>query len=114
MSLVNRPPKIQDEFTDLPISKTQKQYLRHKRDGLCVKCNQPRCEASNTLCLRHWRPLAEESERKRLAREQRAQERIQENREVPFIFSDAELARRQSLTIPLPRLGNYKYYKPKK
>ncbi len=114
MSLITRKPKIQDEFTDLPLSQSRKQQLRRKRDGKCIKCGQPRCEASNTLCLRHWQPLFDESERKRLARKQRALDRLQANQDVPAIFKQSELERRQSLTIPLPRLGNYKYYKPKK
>ena len=39
---MSRPHKIQDEFTDLPISNRRKYQMRRKRDGLCVTCGQPR------------------------------------------------------------------------
>lgn len=33
---------IEDEFTDLPISRTRKMQLRRKRDGRCYTCGKPR------------------------------------------------------------------------
>jgi len=44
-------PKIQDEFTDLPVSRQRKSQLRRKRDGLCIICGQPQC--SSRFCLKH-------------------------------------------------------------
>jgi hypothetical protein len=32
---------IQDEFTDLPVSRQRKKQLRWKRDGKCVLCGRP-------------------------------------------------------------------------
>src|SRR5260370_614664 len=114
MSLVTRKPRIQDEFTDLPLSQSQKKYRLAMRDARCVKCGQPRCDASNTLCLRHWQPIFDESERKRLAREQRMFERIQETKNTHWEVTQSEIERRKSLTIPLPTIGKYHYYKPKR
>lgn len=33
--------KIQDEFTDLPISKQRKHQLRRKKGGKCILCGKP-------------------------------------------------------------------------
>ncbi len=42
---------IQDEFSDLPISRQAKQQKRHLRDGKCKLCNQPLFNAN--YCLKH-------------------------------------------------------------
>jgi hypothetical protein len=44
---------IRDEFTDLTVCRQYKYQLRHKRDGLCLKC---RSKAINeNYCERHRR-----------------------------------------------------------
>lgn len=42
---------IQDEFTDLPVSRQRKSQMRQKRDGRCTACGKPRVNA--THCLYH-------------------------------------------------------------
>ena len=54
-SHAGRPP-IQDEFTGLYTPQRRKQ-LRWLRDGLCRACGQPRCEASDQYCLKHWQAI---------------------------------------------------------
>lgn len=43
--------KIQDEFTDLPMSKEMKCMLRKQRDGKCMTCGRPRVNAKH--CAYH-------------------------------------------------------------
>jgi hypothetical protein len=45
------PAAIKDEFSDLPISKEQRYWLRLKRDKRCRLCGEP--AASCALCLEH-------------------------------------------------------------
>lgn len=56
--------KIEDEFTDLPISRTRKNQLRHIRDGLCEQCHRKnvdgyRCQKhlkkNRTACAARYR-----------------------------------------------------------
>lgn len=42
---------IQDEFTDLPVSRQRKQQLRNHRDGKCLLCRNPLFSASH--CEKH-------------------------------------------------------------
>lgn len=42
---------IQDEFTDLPVSKQRKTQLRNKRDGKCQTCGKPLF--STMYCEKH-------------------------------------------------------------
>ena len=44
-------PIIQDEFTNLPISRQQKYRLRMRRDGRCRICGEPAAGAQ--YCLKH-------------------------------------------------------------
>ncbi len=53
---------IQDEFTDLPISRQRKYQLRMKRDKRCTECGEPAAEGSR--CLKH-RVKARERQRKK-------------------------------------------------
>lgn len=41
---------IQDEFTDLKVSRGIKRYLRAKRDGLCVNCMKEKAESDRSGC----------------------------------------------------------------
>ncbi len=43
--------EIVDEFTNLPISRQRKYYLRKKRDQKCTKCGRPADRGS--LCVEH-------------------------------------------------------------
>jgi hypothetical protein len=52
---------IQDEFTDLPISRQLKYQMRMRRDDRCTKCGGPAVESG--LCLKH---LVEGRERNRV------------------------------------------------
>ena len=44
--------RIQDEFTELPISRQRKYQLRMQRDKRCTECGQPAIQGSR--CLKHW------------------------------------------------------------
>jgi len=44
-------PRIQDEFTGLPISRQRKYQLRMQRDRRCTECGEPANIGSR--CLKH-------------------------------------------------------------
>lgn len=54
---------IQDEYTDLPISRQRKYQLRMKRDKRCTECGQPAAEGSR--CLKHLVKARERQRKKR-------------------------------------------------
>ncbi len=54
---------IQDEFSDLPISRQRKYQLRRQRDNLCTECGEP--AVSGSRCLAH---LVRARERQRTKR----------------------------------------------
>lgn len=54
---------IQDEFTDLPISRQRKYQLRMQREGRCTECGEPAAQGSR--CLKH---LVKARERQRSKR----------------------------------------------
>ncbi len=54
---------IQDEFTELPISRQRKYQLRMKRDKRCTECGQPAAEGSR--CLKHLVKARERQRKKR-------------------------------------------------
>ena len=56
------PKLINDEFTDLPVSRARKHQLRMVRDGRCMICGEP--ALIHRLCLKH-RIARRESSRKR-------------------------------------------------
>jgi hypothetical protein len=56
-------PRIQDEFTALPISRQRKYQLRMQRDRRCTECGEPASVASR--CLKH---LVKARERQRTKR----------------------------------------------
>ncbi len=43
--------RIQDEFTELPISRQRKYQLRMQRDRRCTECGEPAIQGSR--CLKH-------------------------------------------------------------
>lgn len=43
--------RIEDEFTDLPVSRARKYQLRRQKEGNCIKCGQP--QAAAFYCLKH-------------------------------------------------------------
>jgi hypothetical protein len=55
--------KIQDEFAGMKISRQRKYQLRHRRDKLCIKCNQPAL-AGSQVCRDH-RIYEQERDRKK-------------------------------------------------
>jgi hypothetical protein len=55
--------RIQDEFTELPISRQRKYQLRMQRDKRCTECGQPAIQGSR--CLKH---LVKARERQRVKR----------------------------------------------
>jgi hypothetical protein len=55
--------RIQDEFTELPISRQRKYQLRMKRDKKCTECGQPAAEGSR--CLKHLVKARERQRKKR-------------------------------------------------
>ncbi|HEY5909446.1 MAG TPA: hypothetical protein VJA21_02450 [Verrucomicrobiae bacterium] len=54
---------IQDEYTELPISRQRKYQLRMKRDKRCTECGQPAAEGSR--CLKHLVKARERQRKKR-------------------------------------------------
>jgi hypothetical protein len=56
-------PRIQDEFTGLPISRQRKYQLRMQRDQRCTECGEPASIGSR--CLKH---LVRARERQRTKR----------------------------------------------
>jgi hypothetical protein len=55
--------RIQDEFTDLPLSRQRKYQLRMKRDRRCTECGEPAVQGSR--CLKHLVKARERQREKR-------------------------------------------------
>jgi len=55
--------RIQDEFTELPISRQRKYQLRMQRDQRCTECGEPAMEGSR--CLKHLVKARERQRKKR-------------------------------------------------
>lgn len=51
--------KIQDEFTNLHVSRQRKWQLRKVRDGLCFYCGQPKDPRSAAYCIKHMMLIRE-------------------------------------------------------
>ena len=54
---------IQDEFTELPISRQRKYQLRMQRDRRCTECGAPAIQGSR--CLKHLVKARERQRKKR-------------------------------------------------
>jgi hypothetical protein len=54
---------IQDEFTNLPISRQRKYQLRMQRDKRCTECGEPAAQGSR--CLKHLVKARERQRKKR-------------------------------------------------
>jgi len=54
---------IQDEFTDLPLSRQRKYQLRMQRDSKCTECGNPAVQGSR--CLKHLVKARERQRKKR-------------------------------------------------
>jgi len=55
--------RIQDEFTELPISRQRKYQLRMQRDKRCTECGEPAAQGSR--CLKHLVKARERQRKKR-------------------------------------------------
>lgn len=55
--------RIQDEFTDLPLSRQRKYQLRMQRDKRCTECGEPAIQGSR--CLKHLVKARERQRKKR-------------------------------------------------
>lgn len=55
--------RIQDEFTELPISRQRKYQLRMQRDRRCTECGQAAIQGSR--CLKHLVKARERQRKKR-------------------------------------------------
>ena len=55
--------KIEDEFTDRPVSRQRKYQMRKQRDGLCTVCGEPAVQGSR--CLMHLVAAREHQRQKR-------------------------------------------------
>jgi len=55
--------RIEDEFTDLPVSRQRKYQLRMKRDRRCTECGEPAVQGSR--CLKHLVKARERQRKKR-------------------------------------------------
>jgi len=56
-------PRIEDEFTKMPISRQRKYQLRMQRDKRCTECGEPAAEGSR--CLEHLVKARERQRKKR-------------------------------------------------
>jgi len=61
--LVKMRRPIQDEFTQLPISRQRKYQLRKQREGRCTECGEPAAQGSR--CLKHLVKARERQRKKR-------------------------------------------------
>ncbi len=55
--------RIEDEFTNLPVSRQRKYQLRMKRDHCCTECGEPAVQGSR--CLKHLVKARERQRKKR-------------------------------------------------
>ena len=55
--------RIQDEFTNLPISRQRKYQLRMQRDKRCTECGEPAVQGSR--CVKHLVKARERQRKKR-------------------------------------------------
>ena len=55
--------RIQDEFTNLPISRQRKYQLRMQREHRCTECGEPAIQGSR--CLKHLVKARERQRKKR-------------------------------------------------
>ena len=55
--------RIQDEFTEMPISRQRKYQLRMQRDKRCTECGDPAAQGSR--CLKHLVKARERQRKKR-------------------------------------------------
>jgi hypothetical protein len=60
---INMRTSIQDEFTQLPISRQRKYQLRMQRDQRCTECGEPALKGSR--CLKHLVKARERQRKKR-------------------------------------------------
>ena len=63
MTNINMRTSIQDEFTQLPISRQRKYQLRMQRDQRCTECGEPALKGSR--CLKHLVKARERQRKKR-------------------------------------------------
>ena len=62
-NVTNMRTSIQDEFTQLPISRQRKYQLRMQRDQRCTECGEPALKGSR--CLKHLVKARERQRKKR-------------------------------------------------
>jgi hypothetical protein len=55
--------RIEDEFTDLPMSRQRKYQMRMQRDQRCTECGEPSVKGSR--CLKHLVKAGERQRKKR-------------------------------------------------
>ena len=55
--------RIEDEFTDLPVSRQRKYQLRMQRDLRCTECGEPALKGSR--CLKHLVKARERQRKKK-------------------------------------------------
>ena len=55
--------RIEDEFTNLPVSRQRKYQLRMQREGRCTECGGPAAQGSR--CLKHLVKARERQRKKR-------------------------------------------------
>jgi hypothetical protein len=56
---------IQDEFSNLPITRQRKEQLRHVRDGKCQYCSNPLAKESTLNCVTHMIKIRERQRKNR-------------------------------------------------
>ncbi len=88
------PKAIQDEFTDLKMSRQQKYQLRMRRDARCIICGEKAPESSR--CLKHLVAERERRRRKLGCKRRKRQTKSYHLQEQ----SGARARRRLSKTIP--------------
>jgi hypothetical protein len=87
-------PRIEDEFTGLPISRQRKYLLRWQRDRRCTECGETATLGSR--CLKHL-IKARERQRKRRGLKRRYYGTL--SYKLQAVQSDGERGRKQTLSF---------------
>lgn len=88
--------RIQDEFTNLPISRQRKYQLRKQRDNRCTECGAPAMQASR--CLKHL-VLARERQRSKHGLKHRYMNTLSYRLEASLTASPAPAAGTRPATV---------------
>src|SRR5213079_2741867 len=95
--------RIQDEFTDLPISRQRKYQLRMERDKCCTECGEPAVQGSR--CLKHLVKARERQRKKRGLKRRYYGTLSYKLQAVSYVFRATCDGLRSGLIVPRPGQG---------